>query len=161
MAQGWKLTDWLAVYAAVLSTSTFAWNLIQSRSRLKVEVMYSVGAEGNGVRIFVQNLSGHDVYLSGVTLYYPYSRVPWRRRLKFMWKYKKLPRRVGWVQTGLKTLGVEDGCPRMIEARNSHSVLILDEKVDELLAKAVEQTLIAMAQDSLFRNSYSKPFKLK
>lgn len=63
-----KITDYLAIYAAVLSTLVFAWNVAQSRPRFRVDLVHGLetlnGKTEDGVYIIVRNVSNHDIHLA-------------------------------------------------------------------------------------------------
>ena len=54
-----KITDYLAIYAALLSTFVFFWNVVQSRPRIKVDLIFGVEGSGeplrSGIYVFVRN----------------------------------------------------------------------------------------------------------
>ncbi len=157
-----KLTDYLAIYAAALSTLVFIWNMLQSKPKVRVDLVYGIEEDGedlkSGVYIFVRNLSSHQVHLSNVSLMYPYRKVSVKERVIHLWKYKRLPIRIGWVSTSLSNYSIDDGCPISIEPRMSHKVLIIDEKLEKLLEDSINNSVIACTQDQLWNNTYSKVF---
>lgn len=66
------LTDWLAVYAAVLSTAIFAWDVVIARPRLRVRLLPGITAEGDfGVHISIQNTSAHAIRLASLSVLLP------------------------------------------------------------------------------------------
>ena len=158
-----KTTDYLAIYAAILSTFVFLWNVLQSRPRIKVDVIFGIEGTGDdvksGVYIFVRNLSSHDVHLASIEILYPYTTVGLKTRLIHAWKYKRLPRRLGWVHSSLSNYSVASGCPVCVEARKSHQVFVPFSSVEKMLADAVNRSLIACVQDQLWNNIYSKRFR--
>lgn len=157
-----KLTEYFAIYAAVLSTFVFLWNVLQSKAKIKIDLIYGIEGEDDdiksGVYIFVRNLSSHQVYLSNLSLLYPYRSVSFKERIAHLWKYKRFPSRIGWVLTSLSNYSIEDGCPICLEPRKSHSVLITDDKLENVLSDAVDRNLIACVQDQLWNNTYSNIF---
>ncbi|MGR5139965.1 hypothetical protein [Vibrio jasicida] len=157
-----KLTDYLAIYAAVLSTLVFIWNMLQSKPKVRVDLIYGIEEDGDdlksGVYIFVRNLSSHQVHLSNLSLMYPYRKVSVKERIIHAWKYNRFPIRIGWVSTSLSNYSIDDGCPICIEPRMSHKVLITDDKLAQLLDDAIDNSVIACAQDQLWNNTYSKVF---
>jgi hypothetical protein len=158
-----KTTDCLAIYGAVLSTIVFVWHLIQSRPRLKVDVIFGIDGKGNAIRhgiyIFVRNVSSHNVHLSSVEILYPYMAPTLKRRLEHVWRFKAIPRRVGWVHSSLSNYSVDSGCPISLEARQSHSVFIPQATLEMILSKASERAVMACVQDQLWNNVYSGKFK--
>jgi hypothetical protein len=79
METGLKMTDYLAVYAAVLSTLVFLWNVLQSRPRIKVDLISGIEGSGDsvtsGIYVFVRNLSSYDIHLSNIDILYPYTNI--------------------------------------------------------------------------------------
>lgn len=163
MEQGLKVTDYLAIYAAVLSTLVFLWNVLQSRPRVRVDLIHGIEGTGDamrsGVYIFVRNLSSHDVHLANIDILYPYRVVGLKERIVHMWKFRRWPRRLGWVHSSLANYSLESGCPVCLEARKSHSVFIPQPALESMLAEATDRTLMAGAQDQLWNNVYSGKFK--
>lgn len=157
-----KVTDYLAVYAAFLSTLVFLWNVIQARPKVKVDLLFGLDGKGDslrsGVWIVVRNLSSHDVHLVGMDILYKYSQPTFAQRLRHMWRFKSLARRMSWVHSSLSLHGLESGCPLKLEARKSHQVFVPDTVVEKLLAEAVDRRLMASVQDQLWNNVYSSKF---
>lgn len=159
-----KTTDYLAIYAAFLSTLVFFWNVFQSKPKIKVDLIY--GFEGkeedlkSGIYIFVRNLSAHDIHLSNFSILYPYRKTTVAEQASHLWKYKRFPRRIGWISSSLSNYSIKDGCPVCIGARQSHKVLIPDEAIESILEDAIQRSLIGCVQDQLWQNTYSPVFKL-
>ena len=158
-----KMTDYLAIYAAVLSTGVFLWNIVQSRPQIKVDLLFSIddasGKPESGASVIVRNHSSHDIHLANISILYPYRHVTFKERLEHLWRYRSWPSRVGWVNSSLSNYDIESGCPVCLEARKSHRVFIPDTKVKEMLSGATEGNLIACVQDQLWNNFYSHKFK--
>jgi hypothetical protein len=158
-----KITDYLAIYAAILSTLVFIWTVAQTRPKIKADLLY--GSEGtgdtfqSGVYIFVRNLSAYDVHLVGVRILYRYKRPAITDHLSHLWRFKSLRTRIGWVQSALSNYSIDDGCPITLGARKQHKVFISNTVLDEIFGKAVERTLIASVQDQLWKDVYSHKFK--
>lgn len=157
-----KFTEVLAIYAAVLSTSVFAWNVIQSRPRIKVDLLPGVEESGDGAQhglyIVVRNVSSQEVHLSAIDVLYPYTRVGFRERLAHLWRFRRLPRRAGWVHTRPSYYSVDTECPKRLDLRSSHSVFLPQQSVERLLTDATSRTLRARAQDQLWNSVYSRPY---
>lgn len=158
-----KVTDYLAIYAAILSSVVFLWNVLQSRPRFKVDLLFGVGTvDGvttSGISIVVRNTSSHDIHLAAISLAYPYTKVGAKERLLHLWRYKRWPRRLGWCRISLSNYSIKDGCPMCLEARKSHHVLVPKEIVEKVLSEATRDDIIATIQDQLWNNVYSRPFK--
>lgn len=159
-AVGLKITDFLAIYAAVLSSAVFAWNILQSRARLKVVVVYGIEKDmGIGVHVSIQNRSSHTVHLSSVQLLHRYRKATWKERLSHVWRFKNSPRTVGWVHSSLSNLSIEDGCPLALEARNSHHVFIPDASLEKFLIDSVDRKIMVLVQDRIWNRVYSNVFQ--
>jgi hypothetical protein len=158
-----KITDYLAIYAAILSTVVFLWNIVQSRPRIKVDLLFSIddvgGKPESGASIIVRNCSSHDVHLANISILYPYRHVTFKEWLGHFWRYRRWPNRIGWVHSSLSNYDIESGCPVCLEARKSHRVFIPDAKVKKMLSDATEGSLIACVQDQLWNDFYSRKFK--
>lgn len=158
-----KITDYLAIYAAILSTSVFIWNILNSKPRFKVDLSFSIdtinGVTLTGLSIIVRNISPHNIHLANIGVVYPYSKSNIKDKLKHFWRFKQWPRRIGWCHTDLILYSIKDNCPICLEARNSHHVFIPMDIVDQILSEAYQKTIIAFVQDQLWNNVYSKPFK--
>lgn len=157
-----RITDYLAVYAAILSTLIFLWNFIQSRPRIKVDLIH--GIEGTdvdpqfGIYIVVRNLSSHEVHLTGIDILYHYRKASFKEYLHDLWSYRRIPSRVGWVHSSLSNCSVTSGCPVSLGARASHQVFIGESTVENMLRDAIDRKLIACVQDQLWNNVYSRSF---
>jgi hypothetical protein len=159
-----KLTEYLAVYAAGLSTIVFVWNLLRAKSRIKVRLIPGTdtvdGETQFGVYIFVQNVSGHAVHLGGVSVLYPYKVARMSEGLSHLIRFGRLPRTIGWVHSGLSNSNIQDGCPRSLEARQSHRIFISEAVLETLLEDAVRREIRAVVQDQLWRDTYSNKLKI-
>lgn len=157
------ITDYLAIYAATLSTAVFLWNVVQSRPRIKVDLIFGVesddGKAESGAYVIVRNSSSHEVHLANVSILFPYIGITFKKRVAHLLRFKRWPSRIGWVHSSLSNFSIESGCPVCLEARKSHKVFIPKAKVEEMLSEATEGTLIACVQDQLWNNVYSRKFK--
>lgn len=160
-----KFTDVLAAYGAVLSTGVFIWNAQRARPKVRVVLTLAVekddkGAYQSGVGISVQNPSAHAVHITNISFLYPWSRVTVLERAKHVIKYRTAPSRMGWCHTALSNYQVSDGCPVSIEPGKSHYVFVERTVLERILEEATHRLLIAVVQDALWRNKYSRPFKV-
>lgn len=158
-----KITDYLAIYASCLSTMGFLWSILQSRAKLKVDLIFGIeGGEKpkSGVYVCIRNLSSHDIHLSNISILYPYKKITIYERAQHAFRYRRLPVRIGWVSSSLSNYSIDDGCPVCIGPRQSHKVLIKTEILEKIFTEASRRILIGSAQDQLWQNAYSKPFKL-
>lgn len=157
-----KITDYLAIYAASLSTLVFVWNFIQSRPRVKVNFTFAVEVTDNGiahgVNIFVRNVSSYELHLTSIDLLYSYMTPTLMDRLSHAWRFKTLPRRIGWVHASLSTFAVDSGCPMSLGPRKSHRVFIPQSSVDQVLSEASGPAIIACVHDQLWNRVYSRKF---
>lgn len=160
----WGLKDIIAIYAAFLSTFVFLWNVYNSRSKISVEVTHGAddidGKFRNGIYVFIKNPSPHKVYVTSVSLAYPYKEVKFIDRLKHISTYKRVHRYIEWVHTHLVFDGINTGLPVAIEPRNAHSIFVPEENLKEMLSDCINNTFVAVVQDALWRNKYSPVFKM-
>ena len=158
-----KSTDYLAIYAAILSTLVFFWNVLQSLPRVRVDLIFGIEGTGealkSGAYIFVRNLSSHDVHLSNISILYPYRTPSLTERFAHLWRYKRFPRRLGWVHSSLSNYSLESGCPACLVARKSHKVFIPQPVLEAMLVEANDRAIIACVQDQLWNSVYSGKFK--
>lgn len=147
----------------MLSTIAFFWNVLRSRPRLKVDLIFCLeGSDDDlrsGVDITVRNMSSHEIHLAAVGVLIPYRRATLRERFRHLFKFKRFPLRIGWVHLNLARYSVETGCPARLEARSSHRVFIAEDIIEKILSEDSESQLMAMAQDQLWKNVYSRPFE--
>lgn len=153
-----KLTDWLSVYAAVLSTVIFVWKLLQRRPRFKVIVAHGIEGKNVGACVIVQNRSSHTVHLAGASVLYHEHTASWREWLGYVKQFKRIPKRLGWVYVASPTFNVDRSCPVAIQAFDSHRFIIQESIVEEILGKGIDRRLIVVAQDRLWNKAYSNPF---
>lgn len=154
-----KATEWLAVYAATLSTIVFAWNVFQSRPRLKVMIVFGIEGVVVGAHISVQNRSSQTIHLSNIAILYRHRKPTWKEWLSHAWKFKRFPRRLGWVHSSLSNYEIPDGCPVALEARNSHHVLVPEETLESIFQRIAERKIMAVVQDKIWNNVYSNVFE--
>lgn len=158
-----ELTALLAIYAAVLSSIVFAWNVSRACSKIRVKVVYCVEAAGkkhmHGASISVQNSSAHTVHVTNISLVYPYRTVGLRERIAHLWRFKRLPRRIGWCHTSLGNHNVDDKCPVSIQPGMAHSVFVPHNVIEKILTDATSRRFMAVAQDALWRDKYSSAFE--
>lgn len=159
-----KFTDFLAIYASLLSSAGFVWSVIQSRPRIKVDLVFGVetidGVTTSGVFVVVRNVSSYSINLAAISLLYPYARAGVKEWILHLWRYRRWPGRLGWCHTALSNFSIKDGCPLCLEARKSHHVFVPKEVVEEVLAAAKQNNLIATVQDQLWKCYYSRPFQM-
>ena len=156
------LTNILAIYGASLSTAIAVWNYRSTRPQVRVRLIFALekvqGESQLGIGISIQNVSAQTVHISNVSLLYPYRRATLRDKLEHLIHFKRIPRDEGWCYSNLSLHGVEDGCPTSIAPGKSHWIFIRQEVLDGLLEGSQSSRVKAVAQDALWRNTYSKAF---
>lgn len=157
------MTDVLAIYGAGLSTFTAAWNYFRTRAQVRLLLVFALetleGESVHGVGISVQNISTQTVHITNVSLLYPFVKSTLRTKLTHLFCFKQIRRNDGWCHSNLSLHGVEDGCPTSIEPGQSHYIFLRHEVLDGLLQDAKFPLVKAVAQDALWRNTYSKTFE--
>ena len=155
-----KLTEYLAIYAAFLSTIVFMWNIRRSIPKFKVDVMFGTHGSGDnidhGIYVGVRNPSPHTIHLSGIDLLYKYRETGLLDKFLHLLKYRRLPSTVGWVHTSLSNYDLKDECPLALESGKSHNVFVPNEVLEKVLDDSVDRYIKAGVQDQLWRNKYSK-----
>ena len=158
-----KITEFLSVYAALLSTIVFVWNIRKAIPRYKVEIVFGIEKDGeeyvSGAYISVKNPSAHAVHLSNVSLLYPFGKSGLIEKIKHVFKYRRLPQAVGWCSSSLSNYGIDDKCPIALEPGKSISILVPDEVLEKIFEDCERRELKASVQDELWRNKYSRTFK--
>lgn len=154
-----KATEWLAIYAAVLSTIVFAWNVFQSRPRLKVVIVFGINDGVAGAHVSVQNRSPHTIHLSNISILYRGRAPTLKEWLSHAWEFRRLPRRLGWVYSSLSNYEISDGCPIALEARNSHHVMVPEDTLEQIFERSGNTKIMAVAQDKIWNSVYSKVFE--
>jgi hypothetical protein len=154
-----KSTELLAFYGAILSTIVFAWNISRAIPRIKVEIVFGLGEiegkETDGVLISVQNPSPHTVHLVNISILYRYRNAKISELFTYPFKYRKLPRTVGWASSSLSDYNVEDGCPLALEPGKSHNVFVSETVLNEMFDDGDKNLIRAAVQDQLWRTKYS------
>jgi hypothetical protein len=157
-----KLTDYLAIYGALLSTTVFVWNAVKARPKVRVRLAFAVetkdGQTQTGLGVSIQNPSAHTVHITAASFLYPYSEAALRQRLEHIIRYKRVPFDLGWCYSGFSLYDVEDGCPVSIEPGASHYIMVPQDKLEQLLANARRRILKVSVQDALWRNKKSRAF---
>lgn len=157
-----KLTDFMAVYGAALSTLVFVWNARRSTPQIRVRLAYAVvttdGETKGGVGISIQNPSASTAHISGVSFVYPWRRTTLRDRIGHLIKYRRIPTRIGWCHTALSNFKVDDECPTSIDPERSHWIFVEESVIESLLSSSHARIFAIQVQDALWRNKYSKHF---
>jgi hypothetical protein len=159
-----RLTDFLAIYGAGLSTATVVWNYFRSRPIARVLLIFAAEetVEGKlqyGIDISIQNPSTKTIHISHVSLLYPLESSIFWKKLRHLIQFKRITRNTGWCSCSLLLLGVNDGCPVSIEPGKSHLIFVRHEALEKLLEKACSRRFKAVVQDALWCNKYSKIFE--
>ena len=160
-----KLVEILAIYGASLSTFVFIWNIVRSKPRISVKLIYGIEGEGDdfksGVYVFIQNPSSSIVHISGMSILYPWREAGFKNIIKNSIKNRRLFTTYGWVHTSLSLYGVKDGCPVSLEPGQAHKVLITDKVINEILEEATGRVIMASVQDQLWNETCSKKFDVQ
>jgi hypothetical protein len=158
-----ELTEFLAIYAACLSTIVLAWNIRRAVPKYKIDLVFGTHGSGesldHGVYIGARNPSAHTVHLAGLDLLFRHRKPSLIENVKHLLKYRRWPRTVGWVHTSLYNYGLQDGYPLALEAGKSHDVFVPNKILEEILSDSVDRDIKAGVQDQLWRKKYSKKFE--
>lgn len=132
-----RLTDFLAIYGAGVSSATAIWNYRRTLTQLKVVVIIALqnvsGESQFGVGVSVQNVSAQTVYLTSVSFLYPFGRQRFLRKLGTFLKRRRWPHTDGWCHSRFNYYGIEDGCPVTLAPGQSHWIFIRDAALMNLL----------------------------
>ena len=158
-----KITEILAIYAALLSTIVFVWNIRRAIPRYKVEVVFGTdridGEYVSGAYISVKNPSSHTVHLANISILYPFGKRNLFEKLKHVFKYRRLPSSVGWCHSSLSNYDIDDKCPIALEPGKSIGVLVPEDVLEKIFDDCEERLIKASVQDELWRNKYSRKFE--
>lgn len=113
----------------------------------------------SGVGIFVQNPSMHKVHITSISLLTSGHKVSIKDKFEFILKYRRWPRRFGWVDNILSNHGINHECPVVLDPGASHHIFISDHKLEEILKDSFNRKIIAIVQYALWRNEYSSIFE--
>ena len=155
-----KVTDILAIYAALLSTIVFVWNIRRAIPRYKVEVVFGADTIDceyvSGAYISVKNPSSHTVHLANISILYPFGKRNLFEKLKHALKYRRLPSFVGWCHSSLSNYDIDDKCPIALEPGTSIGVFVPEDVLEKIFEDCEERLIKASVQDKLWRNKYSR-----
>lgn len=158
------LTEIVAVYAALLSTFIFIWNVKRERPSYKVELIQGVdlidGKSELGVFVFIMNPSSQTVHIASMSLVYQYRDVSLADRIEHFLKFKRLPIRIGWVHSHIAVKDLDTKLPTSLESQKSHSIFMPQKILDRELSDAVKPIISVEVQDALWRRKYSKNLKV-
>lgn len=159
-----ELTDWLALYGAILSSIVALLSWHQAMPRVKVRVMFAADGSGldmrSGVGIFVYNPTAQAAHITHIGFVYPWRQVSLTERLEHLLRYRRLPIRTGWCHAALSLHEVESGCPISIQPFQSHYVFVPETAIDHLLRHATRREFRVDVQDALHRTTFSPTFRV-
>lgn len=151
-----KVTDWIAVYAAALSTWVFFWQVRQGKPRIKVAVVPGIVDGDFGAFISIQNRSAHAVNLTTCSLVYPWRKLTKVNWLKAAWQTRTVPKRLGWIH-GFLPEGVDSGLPTQVAPHNAHTIFVPEATLFDLLGTSAKKVVFKV-QDALWKDHFSDEF---
>jgi len=159
-----QITDFLALYAAVLSTALPVIGWWRSRRALVIDMMLEVGSgssEGThiGAAIFVRNVKTSPVEVQHVGLIWPYRKVSWREKIIKTLRYRRPWWATSWVHGSLPN-GTETNMPALVEGWRSLHIYLDRAALLEQIVESGERTVRATVQDALGQTYYSGPFEV-
>ena len=154
-----KLTDALAVWGAVLSTLTFVMTVVRARPRVKVNLVGGSENDRPCMYVYVRNVSSHRVRVETITLLYQRRRVPAWRRLTDVLRYRRRYPYPSWDIWLPSSSDVATGCPVFVEPHTSYRCTLPDAAVLEVMEHSSDGRIVAKAQDSLWKDYYSKAYR--
>lgn len=158
-----KITAFLSIYAAFLSTIVFAWNIRKAIPSYKVEIVFGIDKVDDeyvsGAYISIKNPSAHTVHLSNISILYPIGKRGLVEKIKHVFKYRRLPLAVGWCRSSLADYEIDDKCPIALEPGKSIGVLVPGKMLEKIFEHCEVRKIKASAQDELWRNKYSRKFE--
>ena len=158
-----KITEVLSVYAALLSTFVFLWNIRRAIPSYAVDVVFGTEKVDDeyisGAYISIKNPSSHTVHLSNISLLYPYRKIGIVEMIKHILTYRRLPFIAGWVHSSLSNHEIEDKCPIALESGKSIGILVPERVLEKVFEDSIERTIKVAVQDELWRTKYSRKFE--
>lgn len=152
-----KLTDWIAIYAAVLSTCVFIWQFGQGKPRVKVAVVPGVVDGDHGAYISVQNRSAHAVSISHCSFLYPGRKQTVWDWLTHAWQFRTFPRRLGWIHAFLP-YDLDLKLPARLEPHDSLGIFIPEAKLFEHFQGNLEMMVVFKVQDALWKDYFTNEY---
>jgi len=159
-----KITEALSIYAAVLSTIVFLWNMRKAVPSYKVEMVFGTEIIDeeyiSGIYISVKNPSAHTVHLSNISILYPFGERGFLEKLKHTLKYRRLPFTVGWCSSSLSNYDIDDKCPIALEPGKSVGILLPESTLENIFKECEKKIIKVSVQDELWRCKYSKKMNI-
>ena len=158
-----KMTEGLAIYGACLSSIVFIWNILNSRSRIKVDVMDGfkeiIDDHLHGIYIIIRNPSGKSVHLANVSLLHRDDVYTFWQKIEWVIRFKRFSSTIGWVNSSLSLYGVDDCCPLELPPGKSHDIFISHEQLNDFFDGKGNTVIRAVVQDQLWRDKVSRSFE--
>lgn len=158
-----KITDWLAIYAAVVSTLVFWWTIKQSKAKIKVDILPGFetidGIPTSGYFIIIRNISSQPIPIGSISILSQYKQATLFSRLNHLLKYRRFSQSEGWVYHSLSSYNIDTKCPITLEPRSFHKIIISFDKIDSLLKEDSLRLIKVNVQDQLWKGYFSKPIK--
>lgn len=109
--------------------------------------------------IYVRNVSSHRVRVETITLLYQPASVPAWRRLADVLRYRRRYPYPTWDIWFPSSRDVDTGCPVFVEPHTSYRCMLPDAAVLEVMGNSANGRIVAKAQDSLWKDYYSKAYR--
>ena len=157
-----KNLDFVAIYAAVLSTIHIIWTIRSETPKVNVKIVNGfdrVDSEViDGIYIIVQNSSKHSLNISNILILIPQNK-SLMQRVKSHLRFKNHVR-FTWAHSSLANYGLNAGCPLKLEPGKSHSVFIPEQTLNLILKDSTLKEIACVVQDEVRKPKYSKKYKL-
>ena len=159
----WKL--FIAIYAAILSTGVFFWNVSKSRRWTRIRVCHGVEQKDDdvisGVWVSIENCSDKPAFIRAVSVLYPYRSASIWAKAAHLVKYRNSTKTVGWVFTSPEYVEIKTGLPKEIQPGDSYGFLLPEKKLLKLTEDRIRDEIMVSVQDALAMDSFSKVFDFK
>lgn len=153
-----KLTDFFAIYGAILSTFIFIWSAIRMKAKIKIKIVAGSGEfngkEDIGVVISVQNHSSKLVHLSNIMLLYPYQKKGLKVFNTILFKH------YNWVYVNLSKYKIKNELPLSLDPGKSYNLFVPEMILNQILNDSFNKEIKAVVQNQLWKNQYSKKFQV-
>ncbi|MDP3634110.1 hypothetical protein [Phenylobacterium sp.] len=160
-----KITDYLAIYGAALSTAVFLWTVGKARRRLTVRMTPGIlsgddDTAGFYAVVHIVNRQSVSIRADHVGILWPYRKVTFWAKLKHVARYRSGWATVGWVHGALPT-STKAELPKVIEAGHSHMVWVRHEELEAALSGDQARRCMACVSDGVGQRFYSNHFTVR
>lgn len=147
-------TDLIAIYAAILSSLTLAYQINTTRKNFNVSLLPGIkpGESEVSVVALLRNTGNKSVFINSLSYVYAYRKSSWWEKIKFFTKYKRNPRFHNYVHCHFSELSDN---PLPCEIHPGHCVQVWISVTHMNGIESRSDFFAVYAQDALGQNYYS------